>query len=65
MYKIMLKLNSSKEVYQWYTTSEGVYSTDSLAELAETYRTLLNTYPASTILPVHELDAEILVTITE
>ena len=61
----MLKLNSSKEVFQWYTVNDEVYSTNNLTELAVKYKELLNTYPASSIIPIHELDTEVLISITE
>lgn len=65
MYKILIKLNSSKELYQWYMVEDEAYSTDDLTELATTYRQLLDVYPATSIMPIHVLDTDILITITE
>lgn len=65
MYKILIKLNSSREIFQWYGVDGEVYSTTDLSELADKYRELLDTYPATAIIPVHEMDTEILVNISE
>lgn len=65
MYKIMLKSNSSREFYEWYSEDGEAYSTDDLTELADVYKSLMEAYPASRIVPIQELDTEILVTITD
>ena len=65
MYRIMIKGNSSRDFYEWYSEDGEVWSTDDLTELADVYKGLMAAYPTTRIVPIQELDTEILVTITD
>lgn len=74
MYKILIKTkSSSKDYYTPYMIDEITessitskeYETESLEELAATYKDLLKSYTLEQLKPIHELDTEILIEINE
>ena len=64
-YKIYIKKSSSKNYYEPYAVESEDYVTDNLADLAEKYVELLEEYPNSQLKAVQELEAELLVNISE
>ena len=80
MYRILIsKPNMPKDNWKFYeqtvstidpetgevTKTTSVYETDTLAELAETYTTLLETCTSASVLPVDMLKVDLGVTITD
>lgn len=66
MYQFYIKKNSTTQIlYTPYMEEGEIYKTDDLTVLADKYKEVISKYPSEQVKVIHELDPDMVVTITD
>ena len=65
-YNILIKASGSNpDIFKFYQENGAVYETSDITALTTMYNTLLEKYPTSQVIPIHQLDVELNTAITD